>query len=118
MLASTIRHRFGTRLLGVLLAVAFAAAPALAVDDAPETLGPWDVGHRKTTVFEPAHLPAGAWIYFDIWYPVDNEDCVGDLMSYLLMDLIFTQIELDSTIDQPAVARAGDVDVVLGDGGV
>jgi predicted dienelactone hydrolase len=98
MLGSTIRHRSGARLLGVLLAAALAAAPALAVDDPPETLGPWDVGHRTTTVFEPPHLPAGAWIYFDIWYPVDSEDWVGNFTSYMLMDLLFTQLELDSTV--------------------
>jgi predicted dienelactone hydrolase len=105
MLGSAIRHRFGTHLLGILLSAAFAAAPALAVDDPPETLGPWKVGHRKTTVFEPPHLPSGTWMHFDIWYPVDSEDWVGTLTSYLLMDLLFAQLELDSA------AAKDDVDV-------
>jgi dienelactone hydrolase len=66
-------------------------------------------------VFEPPHLPAAAWIYFDIWYPVDNEDWVGDLTSYLLMDLIFTQIELDSTIakDDVDVSSTGNRGLIV-----
>jgi predicted dienelactone hydrolase len=115
MLGSATRHRFGTHLLGVLLSATFAATPALAVDDPPETIGPWKVGHRTTMVYEPPHLPPATWIYFDIWYPVDSEDWVGALTSYLLMDLLFVQLELDSAVakEDVDVSSTGDRGLIV-----
>ncbi len=86
--------------LGLLM---LAAAPAQGVDD-PESLGPWNVGHRETNVLSPPHLPAGARIFFDIWYPVDNVDWVGAFTSYLLSDLVFALLEIDSTVAKRNVA--------------
>lgn len=87
-------HRLAATGLGLLM---LAAAPAWGIDD-PESLGPWKVGHRETNVLSPPHLPTGARVFFDIWYPVDTVDWVGEFTSYLLSDVVFTVLEIDSTV--------------------
>ena len=59
----------------------------------------------ETNGLSPPQLPVGARIFFDIWYPVDNADWVGAFTTYFLAELVFTTLELDSS-----VARK-DVDV-------
>ncbi|MEE8473950.1 MAG: hypothetical protein V3T01_01280 [Myxococcota bacterium] len=104
MRARKLRSQFTSlAVTGVCLSI-LAVAPAWGVDD-PETLGPWKVGHRETNVLSPPHLPVGARIFFDIWYPVDNADWVGAFTTYFLAELVFVTLELDSI-----VARK-DVDV-------
>jgi predicted dienelactone hydrolase len=99
-------HRSGIRsalfLLATLPGLALVPLTARAVD-APDALGPWKVGHRRANVLSPPHLPAGARQFFDIWYPVDDPDWVGDFTSYLLSDLIFAILEIDSTVAKRGV---------------
>ncbi|MDH3212231.1 MAG: hypothetical protein OEM05_07075, partial [Myxococcales bacterium] len=102
--------RFGSwlaaRVLAALAAAALAAAPAVAFDD-PDALGPWKVGHRETFVSSPPHLPSGATQFFDIWYPVDGVDWVGAFTSYLISELGFATLAIDSTVAKRDVPVSG-----------
>jgi predicted dienelactone hydrolase len=71
--------------LALFLAL-FASAPALGFGGpppAPDSLGPWAVGHTSFEIVDPSRddrpLPIQAW------YPADPEDAVGNATYYLLV---------------------------------
>ncbi len=102
-----------------LLASTLLAAPAMAVD-APDALGPWDVGHRRDHAIPP-HLPGGPTVFVEIWYPTDVD--TGPFTEYFLANLLFTTLVIDSTVarEDVALASAGNFPMIVfshGSGGI
>ena len=80
------RTRFLFLGLPALLAALVTSAPALGFGSpppAPDSLGPWAVGHTRFEIVDPSRddrpLPIEAW------YPADPEDAVGLQTHYLLV---------------------------------
>jgi predicted dienelactone hydrolase len=80
------------RILAVALAAGLLGEAAWAVD-APDTLGPWNVGHRRTFAMPP-HVSGTSFI--ELWYPTD--DTTGTLTEYFLANMSFAILNVDSTV--------------------
>jgi predicted dienelactone hydrolase len=118
MLRNAVRI-LAASIASALFAGALLTAPALAVD-APDALGPWEVGHRRTFAVPP-HLPGGPTVFIELWYPTDVD--TGAFTEYFLFNLLFTTLVIDSTVarEDVAVASAGNFPLIVfshGSGGI
>lgn len=100
------RTRFVFLGLPALLVALIASAPALGFGGpppAPDSLGPWAVGHTSFEIVDSSRedrpLPIEAW------YPADPEDAVGDVTEYMLIAPFISMESPVAIEDIPVLGR-------------